>query len=275
MDWSDCLAVFCGAVFCQEVVTNKPLEKSEVIATLPLFALRQLPVDQVIIPAGDQKNEWVLSASAAVGSALSSKQSSNAEWASFKNFYGDLVDKNPSRDQWLSPEDSAAIKAVDIWQQDYNQKSAEFAKKLRWPDPQDTQDDTLRKSLLNSFIPKAENVSVDHPPTAMFIEKTGKIGITYADPDAIGYIFALNKIIKENEKDHPALATNTSPEDFLLDQKFANNIRKTYEPIKAIYTFKSDSDRLPAVSNAIYHRQSKCLSDGHCPGKSGNGNNQH
>ena len=62
------LQFFCGAVFCQEVVTNEPLEKSEVIATLPLFALRQLPVDQVIIPAGDQKNKWVISASAAVGS---------------------------------------------------------------------------------------------------------------------------------------------------------------------------------------------------------------
>ena len=78
------LQFFCGAVFCQEVVTNEPLEKSEVIATLPLFALRQLPVDQVIIPAGDQKNKWVISASAAVGSALSSKQSSKAEWESFR-----------------------------------------------------------------------------------------------------------------------------------------------------------------------------------------------
>lgn len=86
------LQFFCGAAICQEVVTNEPLAKSEVIATLPLFALRQLPVDQVIIPAGDQKNEWVLSASAAVGSALSSKQSSKAELDFFKNFYGDLID---------------------------------------------------------------------------------------------------------------------------------------------------------------------------------------
>jgi hypothetical protein len=36
-----------------------------------------------------------------------------------------------------------------------------------------------------------------------------------------------------------------------LDKEFANNIQETYSPIKAIYTFKSDSDRLPAVSNAI------------------------
>ena len=85
----------------------------------------------------------------------------------------------------------------------------------------------------------------------MFIKKDGKIGIAYADPDAIGYIIALNKMIKKNENDHHTVAINTFPEDFLLDQKFANNIQKTYEPIKTIYTFKSDIDRLPAVSNAI------------------------
>ena len=119
-----------------------------------------------------------------------------------------MVDKNPSRDQWLSPENSAAIKAVDIWQQDYTQKSAEFAKDKRWEETQYVQDDTLRKSLLNSLIPKAENVSVDHPPTAMFIKKDGKIGIAYADPDAIGYIIALNKMIKKNENDHHTVAIN-------------------------------------------------------------------
>jgi hypothetical protein len=245
------LQFFCGAAVCQEVVTNEPLAKSEVIATLPLFALRQLPVDQVIIPADDQKNEWVLSASAAVGSALSSKKSSKAELESFKNFYGELVNKNPSRDQWLSPENSAAKKAIDLWQQDYTKKSAEFAKNIRWPDTQGIQDDTLRKSLLNSFIPKAENGSKDYPPAAMFNEKGGKIGITYTDPDAVGYILALNKIIKNNEKDHPVAATDTSPEDFLLDHKFATNILKTYKSIETAYAFKTDTDRLPVVSNAI------------------------
>ena len=31
------LQFFCGAVFCQEVVTNEPLEKSKVIATCSCF----------------------------------------------------------------------------------------------------------------------------------------------------------------------------------------------------------------------------------------------
>jgi hypothetical protein len=202
------LQFFCGAVFCQEVVTNEPLDKSAIIATLPLFALRQLPVDEVIIPADNQKNEWVLSASAAVGSALSSKEASKAEWKSLKNFYGVFVDSNPSRDQWLSPENSAAIKAVDMWQQDYNEKSAAFSKYLQWSDTADTEDDILRKSRLNSFIPsrlnsfipKAENVSVDPPMTAI-INKSGNIGIAYADPDAIGYILALNQ--KKRKRKRP------------------------------------------------------------------------
>ena len=86
-----------------------------------------------------------------------------------------MVDKNSSRDQWLSPENRAAIKAVDIWQQDYTQKSAEFAKDKRWKETQYVQDDTF-KIATNSLIPKAENVSVDHPPTAMFIKKDGRLG---------------------------------------------------------------------------------------------------
>jgi hypothetical protein len=83
------------------------------------------------------------------------------------------------------------------------------------------------------------------------LNKNGTIGIAYADPDAIGYILALNKQIKWSEKDHPVVATKTSPDDFLLDQKFANNILKTYSSINPSYKFKSDNDWLPAVSNAI------------------------
>jgi hypothetical protein len=243
------LQFFCGAVFCQEVVTNEPLEKSETIATLPLFALRQLPVDQIIIPADNRKSEWAMSTSAAVESALSN--SSKAESDGMKTTYRDLADSNLSRDQWRSPKYSTIVKAVDIWQQDYMKKSLEFAKN---PQLLDTQDDTGRKLRLEAFVPKAINVSVDNPPTAIINKRRvpdEAVDITYADPDAIGYIFALNKIIKENKNGSPSAAINSYPEDFLLDKEFANNIQETYSPIKAIYTFKSDSDRLPAVSNAI------------------------
>jgi hypothetical protein len=241
------LQLFCGAAICQEVVTNEPLTKSEVIATLPLFALRKLPVDQVIVPAADLKNQWAMSASAAVGSALSSKPSSKAEWEGAKNPYGD---SNPSRDEWLSPKYSALVKEVDLWQQEYTKKSIAFVNNQQ---VLDTQNDIGRKSLLSVFVPKAENVAVDNHLTAV-IKKRGPIGITYADPDAIGYIFALNRVIKESKNGHTAVASaaiNTSSEDFFMDNEFAHNIQEAYSPIKTIYTLKSDSDRLPAVSNAI------------------------
>jgi hypothetical protein len=79
------LLLTCHAALCQELVINEPLTKSQLIASLPVLALRKLPVEQVIAPTNDTKHGWVVSVSAAVGSALSSKPTTGEEWLSSDN----------------------------------------------------------------------------------------------------------------------------------------------------------------------------------------------
>ena len=120
------LQFLCNAAFCQEVVTDKPLDKSEVLATLPVLALRKLPVEQVIAPLDSQSNEWVLDASAAVRSAYASKSTKTGS-APVMNVspkgHEALNDPYPSNDKWFSPENDEVVNAVRLWEQGYDKKN--------------------------------------------------------------------------------------------------------------------------------------------------------
>jgi hypothetical protein len=74
------------AAQCQETVPKGPLRRNGILATLPVLALRKLPVDEVIVPAKNKDNTWMVSTSAAVMSAYLDKQISRKEWVTFSRF---------------------------------------------------------------------------------------------------------------------------------------------------------------------------------------------
>ena len=107
----------------------------------------------------------------------------------------------------------------------------------------------LRKSGLSSIVPRAIEERVNNKP--VILADQGEANENSVDPNAIGYIIAINKAIRTTKGDQRVATGHSPPVDFLLDREFANDIRGTYDPIKMISTITTDADRLPAVSNAI------------------------
>jgi hypothetical protein len=106
-----------GSARCQEVVTNEPLTKKQLIATLPLLTLPKLDVDKIITATNDKdSNTWMVSIPAAVSSVLVSEQ--------LPKELKQAVNSIPTRDwadieTWQPNQKKAMATAVEHWKAKY------------------------------------------------------------------------------------------------------------------------------------------------------------
>ena len=222
-------AVICSdAALSQEVVTNEPLRKDQIIGTLPVLALRKLPVDKVISPANNPNYEWMVSYPAVVKAALTSEKLPEPTKSIFKGL--------DSSDPTVSPSTKkiAFDKAVELW----TSGMPENLKNTYLGDHIDG------KSKLLSYVPSATDTTTDKLTSITFDDGS----TAQVDANAVGRILASNKIIQSGEKRAGAAAT---PADLNLNTYFANDIQATYYPLKVVAGVKTDTENLAAINTAI------------------------
>ena len=106
----------CHAAWCQEVVTDEPLAKKQLIATLPLLALPKLDVDKIITTTANKNpNTWMISPPAAISSVLASDQ--------LPKDLKQVVDGIPKGDSnietWQPKQKEAIASAIEQWKSKY------------------------------------------------------------------------------------------------------------------------------------------------------------
>jgi hypothetical protein len=243
-----CVAVLAilamgGSGWCQEVVTNEPLTKKQLIATLPLLTLPKLDVDKVITAANDKNsNTWMVSAPAAVSSVLLSeqlpkdlKQAVNSiptgDWADIKT--------------WQPDQREAMASAVEHWKTKYlsDERRNHFDRII----PVTAVNNTEFKEGLPTILPRAKDVEKEKTVSIMFIDGSHED----VNTTTIERILTANSIIedtptKTNENSPYTLAMALS-----LNTRFANDIQAVYFPIKSISRMGAEAERLPAANSAI------------------------
>lgn len=226
--------LLCQAAESQEVVTNEPLAQDQLIATLPVLALRELDIDKVIITAKiNSNNTWMISGPAAVGSVLSSEQIP-------QQVKGE-IERTAYRpiDEWKPSQKKAMASAVDTW-----------VGQLRFGRPSGGSDHTSdieTKSRLISILPRAKDAKADKLTPIDF--GNGSQGVV--NFNVVERILAVNKIIQTSGS--MGSKSNASERSAILDlnTEFAEAIQDTYYPLKTIPFLKTDVERLSAVNNAI------------------------
>ncbi len=82
-------------VFSQELVSNEPLSLDHMLGRFPVLAMRQLPVEKLIVRSKENQNNFVLDPKAVIFSALNSKELSPGVKASFYDM--SRADKSTTR----------------------------------------------------------------------------------------------------------------------------------------------------------------------------------
>jgi hypothetical protein len=240
-----CVAVLAilamgGSGWCQEVVTNEPLTKKQLIATLPLLTLPKLDVDKVITAANDKNsNTWMVSAPAAVSSVLLSeqlpkdlKQAVNSiptgDWADIKT--------------WQPDQREAMASAVEHWKTKYlsDERRNHFDRII----PVTAVNNTEFKEGLPTILPRAKDSEKEKTVSIMFIDGSHED----VNTTTIERILTANSIIedtptKTNENSPYTLAMALS-----LNTRFANDIQAVYFPIKSISRVGAERSGFPPLT---------------------------
>ena len=239
--------VFCllsaNTAYCQEVVSAEPLSKKEIVATLPVLAVRKVPIDMVIMGVKSPSEFWNMDPTVVVGSAFSSQPKQKKQW-------DELNSKMSSGDRsaqlsWMKENSSGVAKAIVEWVDTYDNKAGLI---LAAKQDFSYQDDKIRKSKLNAIL----DTDNSGAKTISVFSFKGKKQPEQIDPEAIGYILAMNKRMNNGVNNS---AIDISPlsqvVDTSLDTNFALNLRQAYYPMTSITASSSDFEKIAAVSNGV------------------------
>lgn len=232
-----------GSGWCQEVVTNEPLTKKQLIATLPLLTLPKLDVDKVITATNDKNsNTWMISAPAAVSSVLLSSQLPKDLKQAVKSIpTGDWVDINT----WQPDQREAMASAVEHWKTKYlaDERRNHFDRII----PVTAVNDTGFKEELPTILPRAKDSEKEKTVSIMFIDGSHEDVNTIT----IERILTANSIIEDAQSKTNENSSYTLAMTLSLNTRFANDIQAVYLPIKSISRMGTEAERLPAANSAI------------------------
>ncbi len=177
-----------GSGWCQEVVTNEPLTKKQLIATLPLLIL--LDVDKVITATNDKNSSaWMVSGPAAVSSVLVSEQlPKDLKQAVNSIPTGNWMDINT----WQPDQTEAMAGAVEHWKAKYlaDERESHF----NTIKSNIVVNNTEFKEELPTIIPRAKDLKKDKTASVLFTDGSRED----VNTDAIERILTTNSLIEDN-----------------------------------------------------------------------------
>jgi hypothetical protein len=225
--------LICSRADCQEIVSAEPLTKSEILATLPVLAFRQIPVNKVISEI-TQGSGWGIEPDAVIGSAFSSEPNQKKIW-------DNLVSNKTSDPKALDLLKRQSEKAVGVWQETYAKKAAPFlSEQIGFSFSSDND----RKSRLNELL---ETDSGDAANKTIPIFTFAGKRLEQVDAEAVGYIMAINKDYQHYDRTSQSKTTI----DYSLDPRFALRLKEAYYPISLITAASPDIEKVAAVSNGV------------------------
>jgi hypothetical protein len=234
------ILVLCDSSWCQEVVTNDPLTKKQLIATLPLLSLPKLPIDKVITATNDKNtNTWMISVPAAISSVLASDQLPKG----LKQVVNGIPKGEWDTKTWQPNQTEAMTSALEHWKTEYlsSGSATPFSNSTH------ATDGTEFKSQLTSILPRATARWEKSEPIVFLDGSRADV-----NPAAIERILTANRVMEETNYSQNERNNNyVSSTSLSLNTRFANDIQGAYFPIMAMSNMTTDVDRLSAANSAI------------------------